>query len=462
MNRIPALMLIACFVYGCQSAMEEQPVTVVSGEITNPIGQLVTFSFGDEKVVDTLDAENKFTTTLEITAPVDIRFRHGDEYTSMYLRPGDDLFMTLDPEQFDESITYTGSAANINNYLAGLVLLDDTLMSYRDMMILPEKEFLATYDSISDMKLALLQDFNVTDKAFIDRKKEEMKWAAAASKMQYPGNYKGLNKLDSFEVSENYYAFKEQLNVNDSSALGISAFKNYLNTLISLETMQRYEALEEKSENEYFTLKKEAMQQLVSAEAVRRELMYDELFSGFTYIPDDVRERYIAEWKALKPADDQLARVDELSAQWAKLATGNVAPVFTYASIEGDTISLEDFKGKLVYIDVWATWCGPCIREHPAMEKLQERFSGKDVVFIAVSIDSMPEPWQKMVAEKKLGGVHLFAPGAWNSTIIQDYMIAGIPRFILIDREGRIIDADAARPSGDIAEQLEDLLSREV
>ncbi len=96
------------------------------------------------------------------------------------------------------------------------------------------------------------------------------------------------------------------------------------------------------------------------------------------------------------------------------------------------------------------------------MEKLQERFEGKDVTFIAVSIDNSPEPWKKMVAEKELGGVHLFAPKAWGSSIVEDYMITGIPRFILIDRNGNIIDPNAARPSGDIGDQLDDLLNENV
>ena len=92
------------------------------------------------------------------------------------------------------------------------------------------------------------------------------------------------------------------------------------------------------------------------------------------------------------------------------------------------------------------------------MEKLQQRFEGQDVAFVAVSTDSSPDPWRKMVNERKLGGIHLYAPGAWQSTIITDYLIQGIPRFILIDREGNIIDANAARPSGDIGDQLEALL----
>jgi hypothetical protein len=89
------------------------------------------------------------------------------------------------------------------------------------------------------------------------------------------------------------------------------------------------------------------------------------------------------------------------------------------------------------------------------MEKLQTQFKDYDITFLAVSIDGTPDPWIKMLEKKSLGGVHLYAPGAWESSIIQDYGINGIPRFILIDKEGKIIDADASRPSGNIAETIE-------
>lgn len=461
MIRLSFLILSFLLVYSCQQ-VQEDPVTVISGEITNPKGEIVTFSFDDEKITDTLDADNRFATTLQLKEPKNITFRHGEEYTSMYLRPGDDLYLTLDPEQFDESITYTGTAANINSYLAGLTLLNDSLISSRQMMMLPEKEFLATYDSISELKLSLLKDFNVTDETFIAQKKDEQKWEGASLKINYPKTYQYLNKDDSFQVSENYYAFKEDLDINDSTSLGNPGFENYVSTLIRLETSEKYQALEEKSQNDYSSLYLTTLDEMVSSVPVKSELLYTFLYQNFTFLPDDLRNEFISQWKNLNPEPNQIEKMDQKSAQWAELMPGNAAPGFTYVSIEGDTMSLDDFKGKLVYIDVWATWCGPCIGEHPSMEKLQTRFEGKDVVFVAVSIDSTPEPWSKMVADKNLGGVHLYAPGAWNSTIIKNYMIGGIPRFILIDREGKIIDPNASRPSGDIGDQLETLLTQEV
>lgn len=133
-----------------------------------------------------------------------------------------------------------------------------------------------------------------------------------------------------------------------------------------------------------------------------------------------------------------------------KLAKGTPSPVFeNYENYKGGTTSLADLKGKYVYIDLWATWCNPCKREIPFLQKVEKQFHGKDIEFVSISIDEKKnhEAWKKMVADKELTGVQLFADNDWKSQFVQEYMVSGIPRFILLDKEGNIISPDAPRPS---------------
>jgi len=122
---------------------------------------------------------------------------------------------------------------------------------------------------------------------------------------------------------------------------------------------------------------------------------------------------------------------------------------------------LENLKGKNVYVDVWATWCGPCKREIPHLKELEKKYhKNDDIVFMSVSIDKMEDKdkWLKMVEEKELSGVQLMADKAWKSSICDDYAIKGIPRFLLIDKEGNIMDKNAPRPSSkEIKEVMADL-----
>ena len=131
---------------------------------------------------------------------------------------------------------------------------------------------------------------------------------------------------------------------------------------------------------------------------------------------------------------------------------------FTYKDVNGKEVSFSDFKGKLVYVDVWATWCSPCKQQIPYLKKLEEEYQGKDIQFISVSIDKPKDKakWEKFVKKEKLGGVQLFADNAFDSQIKKYYKINAIPRFLLFDKEGNIIDAHAPRPSNP---EIKDLLN---
>ena len=139
-----------------------------------------------------------------------------------------------------------------------------------------------------------------------------------------------------------------------------------------------------------------------------------------------------------------------------KLKKGSPSPTFNYPDINGKNISLESLKGKYVYVDVWATWCGPCKREIPFLKKLDQEFKGKDIVFVSMSIDEMKnkDKWLKMVKDENLGGVQIMADKDWKSDFVQAYSIRGIPRFILIDKEGNILNENAPRPSNPNLKEL--------
>ena len=102
-----------------------------------------------------------------------------------------------------------------------------------------------------------------------------------------------------------------------------------------------------------------------------------------------------------------------------------------------------------MYVDVWATWCGPCKAEIPYLKEVEEEFKEENIAFVSISIDREKdhEKWENMVAEETLGGIQLFADKDWESQFVKDYYISGIPRFILIDPEGKIVSPDAPRPS---------------
>jgi thiol-disulfide isomerase/thioredoxin len=144
-----------------------------------------------------------------------------------------------------------------------------------------------------------------------------------------------------------------------------------------------------------------------------------------------------------------------------KKLNNSKAPNFDYENAAGGKTTLESLKGKYVYIDVWATWCGPCRAEIPSLKKIEEKFHNKNIEFVSISLDTDKdhEKWKTFVKEKELGGIQLFADKNWLSDFIKSFNINSIPRFILIDPAGTVVDADAARPSDPkLEKQLSSLL----
>lgn len=156
-----------------------------------------------------------------------------------------------------------------------------------------------------------------------------------------------------------------------------------------------------------------------------------------------------------KSYDQQHAAFKNQAEAKLKLAKGKPSPKFkNYVNFKGGKKSLSSFKGKYVYIDVWATWCKPCIAQIPSLKILEKKYHNKNIEFLSISIDdertagswdNALAKWKKMVKNKNLTGVQLYA--GKDIAFMKEYQVTGIPRFILIDPKGNIVSANAPRPS---------------
>jgi thiol-disulfide isomerase/thioredoxin len=176
-------------------------------------------------------------------------------------------------------------------------------------------------------------------------------------------------------------------------------------------------------------------------------LLSNKLLKAKTFDQDyqdklDMYQKYIL-------SDEQKSKLQSFLLTIKAFGSGEKGYNFEGTTTDNKKVSFNDFKGKVVLVDVWATWCGPCKKEIPSLQKLEEEMKGTDVVFISYSVDKMKDhdTWVKMVADLKLGGVQLMGDADFKSPICTNYKINSIPRFMVFDRKGQIVTIDAPRPS---------------
>jgi thiol-disulfide isomerase/thioredoxin len=135
------------------------------------------------------------------------------------------------------------------------------------------------------------------------------------------------------------------------------------------------------------------------------------------------------------------------------LSAGKIPPPFVLKDVNGKDVTLNDFAGKVIYMDFWASWCGPCRQQmKEGAPKLHKMFEGnKEIVFLYINMDEKTDAGKEAIAEDKIEGIHLFSGGFQKgNAIVKAFNISGIPRYLIIGKDGKIVDNNAPRPSEDI------------
>lgn len=157
---------------------------------------------------------------------------------------------------------------------------------------------------------------------------------------------------------------------------------------------------------------------------------------------------------------DYLDGVGSMFDSALNLAPGVEAPEIEFVDTDGNTHSLAEFKGKPLYIDLWASWCGPCCEEIPHLAKFVESLgSNPEIVCISISIDEEESDWTAKLDEVGSTWPQYLATENGQKSISTKYNVSAIPRFLLLDAEGKIASINAPRPSDpDLLSELKDLL----
>ncbi len=209
-------------------------------------------------------------------------------------------------------------------------------------------------------------------------------------------------------------------------------------------------------------LQMQVAQEQLKNDTIREYFVY-KTGSGFMKMSKDQAaiQQVYQELKASLRNPHYLTELEDTQHKLETFATGAPAPDFNFENVDGQPVKLSGLRGKYVYIDVWATWCGPCKAEIPHLSKVEETFKGKNIQFVSLSVDRPADKgkWKNFVQEQQLKGLQVISDNAFDADFVQKFSINAIPRFILIDPQGKILAANADRPSDPkLTAQLHSLL----
>lgn len=353
---------------------------------------------------------------------------------------------------------------DMKNKFSGVVT-DSDLLLYKFEKL---NEFFANF---SGPNSAMIKSLSTVD-AIIDRALYPLliKWNSDNSKMQMIAQiFKNPNATPANDGPTKYL---NKINFDDENLqyLGIPSLSMF-NNLIRILRMHEVKNDTLLKEQDEYVIESRIIKTLFKETPFRARLLGYNLYSRvdeYTKYPMALSgvEDYINDYKKDKFTSGLIPSIESIylkqKSTLGSLAKGATAPSFKLPNSQGKLVSLSDFKGKVVYLDLWASWCGPCLEEMPHLKKMRERFAGKDVAFVAISIDTDTGKWLKKIKDMKLEGIQLIDKvGSQNSKIATDYKVHGVPHYVLIDKKGKIASAFAPIPSSttEIDKEINKLLN---
>ncbi|PKB43692.1 thiol-disulfide isomerase/thioredoxin [Cellulophaga sp. RHA19] len=454
------IIYILCASFLIASCKNTKPETIdyviVSGKIENASVPSLKVKKNYKPVKEiTLNKDGSFTDTLMLdTGAYDIQA--GKYFFPVYIKEGHNININANATNFKNSLTVTGISAPETNFL--ILKSKEKEQFYGEagqkFYALGEdayKNKVASYKKSLIKKLDENPEFN---KNFIELEKRDLNYYYIDMLLKHQRMHRYFAKDSLYTVSDSFLKETESLSYELEEDYKYS--QTYQN-LVRGHYQNIAKKASEKGEDYNITYLNALGTN--KNDFIRNSLLIDVASGSITYVKD--RTTYYNNFMKFSTNKEDKKVITDLYNNLQLTVPGKISPKFTnYENHKGGTTSLEDFKGKYVYIDVWATWCGPCLYEVPYLQEVEKQYHGKNIEFVSISVDADKDhdKWKQMVTDKKMGGVQLYADNSFDSDFAKDYIIKAIPKFILIDPEGKIVKSNAPRPSDkkliDLLEEL--------
>ena len=446
MNKIILSLGIALSFVACLNETSAD-YALLKGEIENFSGEKVILEKADKTFIKIIPIapNGAFLDTIKRAYGLYL-LSVGKNRANIYLDQGSAIELTANAKEFNSSLKVSGKGAETTSYILFKSKKMAELKGERvAFYALKEVDFKNKVKAINRTLNNVIDTMQSVDSSYKTLEKRNLNYEYLNELARYAGGYhRNYAKDRGYRPSEGFLTELDEIDLNNDEDF---YFSNAYKEIVNRHYTKKINALSKEGAVEYglrgITVYATVPNQLIRNELIYKKAEYD-LFQTVDF------EEFYRIFMNASTDEENNAKITKIYNDLMRVNKGQSSPKFIdYEKHSGGTLSLSDLKGKYIYIDVWATWCGPCLAELPDLQRIEKEYHGKNITFLSISIDDAKDhdKWKDMVVDKKLGGIQIMADKSFNSQFVLDYNIRSIPRFIVIDPNGVIVSQNAPKPS---------------
>lgn len=400
-----------------------------------------------------------FEFNIQINNPVFYRLYYKDKRISLYLEPNKSIQLNIDYTKSEDYVSFFSDLAKENTILNQKNL--PTIGTKEQREKFKQKSLEGKQAYFYSIEAEMIKQKNAFDKISEDANlpstftqlylQNNIEMGGVLYKYYYPRF--AFGNIDSFIVTNpDFLELFSEANDLYKYNQSVLFFENQMNYLKAKTNLKFKDNILAKNEDDLLQYKAYIKAANDYPEGVLRDYLLENLigewisyYGRITDIKDEIA--FFVEQLDDKNKKDLIKKKMVNLAQYE---TGKPAPIFSFEDYDGNIRNLKEFIGKIVYIDAWASWCGPCIAELPHAKEIYNKYKdNSNIVFLYMSIDDNRDNWEKAIRERNLyDGIQGIAfPNGFNSDFARKYNIQGIPNYILIDKSGNLVTHRAPKPS---------------
>lgn len=432
-------------------AQAELPLTRISGQLLNAPNEEIKLVYNKIPFLNrplemrtTTDAEGRFTLIFPIERTWSLELQHGQSNLNLIMNTGDSFYVAGKQEEGNWNYTISGkgseeTALNYYNYrdfdrekLEAFSILVKTadLLGYSNAI----KTWMSDYRKVFSKNLKSVK-----------LSKEEKKTLEAMVQIK-EANYYLIYAKYRKDIGDSLFTFPKTWlkTIQDPANFSLdhvasSEYQTFLLLHLTLTGPELSNGCQSFTNYLHFS---DSLYSANSRTEINARLIYEGMQSGCF---STIKEAYNAYLNYGKEEEYKMV-LRQKASEVAELSVGDIAPDFVFMDVNGKEHSFKEFRGKVIYLDFWATWCGPCIQSMKASGPLKEAYKDNDsVVFVYLSTDRDIAKWKSHYITNG-GDPNHWHVGNSGQAVSMAYKVFTIPRYVIIDKNGRIVDPNAPRP----------------